>query len=134
MIWGVPSQENRRWLAGSAGTVWLLSGLLVLHPQYRELSHVWLDPLLLPEWILWVNAAVSIGIGGLVFMGRTGAITWIQVAILGVYSLIWAALDPWLLVHPFGSLSKNIPFLAVIVANHRLAIGAWDRSIECENF
>jgi hypothetical protein len=43
MGWGLPVQHDRRWLAGAAGAAWLLSGLLVFHPTFREWSQVWLD-------------------------------------------------------------------------------------------
>lgn len=40
----------------------------------------------------------------------------VQVGGVSVFTIILAALEPMLLVHPFGVLSKNYPFLALAVA------------------
>ena len=43
--------------------------------------------------------------------------TWLaglQVAMVVAFTVILGVLDPWLLVHPFGVLTKNLPLLAVV--------------------
>jgi len=96
-------------------SLWLLTAVLVLHPAYRAEGLRWLDRLHLPGGLMWVTCGAELVLGLRVGLGRpTAALTALQVALVAGFSLVLAVLDPMLLVHPFGILTKNLPFLAVV--------------------
>ncbi len=102
-------------LAGSVACVWLATAVLVLHPTYRQLGGDWLARLSLPSWLMFPVCAAELVLGLRVLLGRMDS--WLAATQLGLvcgFTTILALLDPMLLAHPFGVLSKNLPLLAVV--------------------
>jgi uncharacterized protein YqjF (DUF2071 family) len=95
--------------------VWLMTGLLVLHPSYRAIGEAQLAGLGLPAWLMWATCALEVGLGIRVARGpSTGWVTVLQLGMIGCFTVLLAVQDPTLLVDPFGVLSKNLPLLALI--------------------
>ena len=44
-------------LRGAVASIWFLTGILVVHPFYREIGESWLAPLGLPWWVMVVCLA-----------------------------------------------------------------------------
>jgi hypothetical protein len=117
-----------RWLRWSVAFVWLATGLSVLHPYYREVGHDYLARLGLPDWIMFATCVAEVLLGLRVALG--GAATWLtllQVAMILTFSTILACLEPLLLAHPYGVLTKNLPLLAVIGTCWLLEREGWTR-------
>jgi len=110
------AQTHQRILRGSVAFVWVATGLAVAHPYYREVGGAYLDRLGLPHALMFVTCGFEVLLGAWVALrpART-AVTALQVAMVLAFTAILAALDPMLLVHPFGILTKNVPLLAVLL-------------------
>ncbi len=111
------SASSVRALLASVGVVWLGTGLLVLHPQYRSIGAAELGRLGLPVGLMWATCAAEVVLGLVVIFGKP--VRWLvalQVALVLGFTGILAATQPLLLVHPFGVLTKNVPLLAALVA------------------
>ncbi len=98
-----------------AASIWLATGLLVLHPEYRRIG---LEQLAetggLPGWIMVATCVVEVLLG-LRVLGRAASwLVGLQVGMVAAFSVILAVREPMLLAHPFGVLTKNIPLLAVL--------------------
>ncbi len=110
-----PPQRHERLLAGSVAFVWLATALLVLHPTYRAIGAEWLEPLSLPAWIMFPVCAGELVLGLRLLLGpMSGWLALTQLVLVAGFTVILAALDPLLLAHPVGVLSKNLPLLAVV--------------------
>ncbi|MCC6332644.1 MAG: hypothetical protein IT380_01495 [Myxococcales bacterium] len=112
-----PSRGELAWLKGGAASLWLTTALGVLHPHYRAVGHEWLSRLGLPDWLMWLTCAGELALGVIILVLPPR--WWLmaaQVGAVAIFTVILAALEPMLLVHPFGVLSKNYPFLALVVA------------------
>ena len=95
--------------------VWLATALLVLHPTYREVGAEWLEPLSLPAWIMYPVCAGELVLGLRLLLGpMVGWLALTQLVLVCGFTVILAGLDPLLLVHPVGVLTKNLPLLAVV--------------------
>lgn len=102
------------------GLFWLASGAIgLLAPAAVR------DTMLAPLGLgtggttaLWLGAcALDLAIGVAVLAGwRGGAMGWLQLAVIGAYTVGVAALAPALLVDPLGPLVKNAPVAAAVVA------------------
>jgi len=104
MRWGIAS-------------IWFATGLGVLHPRYREIGAEWLSPLGLPGWIQIPVCAFELALGAWIVARPLGTVVAaLQVAMVATFTIILAALDPMLLVSPFGFLTKNLPFLGLVAA------------------
>lgn len=111
--------------AGTA-SIWLTTALGVLHPYYRSVGHEWLSRLGLPDWLMWLTCAAELALG-LVILALPPK-WWLMAAQVGgvtVFIVILAVLDPALLVHPFGMLSKNYPFIALVISTWLVAREGW---------
>lgn len=111
--------------AGTA-SIWLTTALGVLHPYYRSVGHDWLARLGLPDWLMWATCAAELGLAltMLVLPPRW----WLMAAQVGgvtVFTAILAGLEPALLVHPFGVLTKNLPFVALVISTWLVSIEGW---------
>lgn len=107
--------RDERTLRCSVAFVWAATALLVLHPTYRAEGQVWLDRLGLgPVW-MWLACAGELVLAiWIVLRPTTRALALLQtVAVLG-FTTTLALLEPLLLAHPFGVLSKNLPLLFVL--------------------
>lgn len=99
----------------SVAFVWLATAVLVVHPHYREVGGAYLDRLGLPHWLMWGTCAGELVLGVVVALARP---TWLwftaQAAPIAAFTVILAALEPALLAHPYGVLSKNLPLLGAL--------------------
>lgn len=111
------SSSHELILRWAVAFVWLATGLLVFHPMYRAVGVAELARLGLPGWLMYATCGAEVVLGmAIVTRPPTLHMTAIQVAVVCVFSLILAVTQPMLLVNPFGMLTKNIPFCAVVVA------------------
>ncbi len=111
-------------LRRSVALVWLATAVTVLHPSYQAVGASYLARLGLgPAWMY----ATCVGEGALAVwlwlrpFGRFLALA--QIAAVAVFTALLAAVEPMLLVSPFGMLSKNIPFALAVWAAMRLERG-----------
>lgn len=121
-----PVGVDERLLRAGIASIWLATGLLVLHPHYREIGAQQLDRLGLPHWLMFAACAFEVLLGLRVLLARaTLATTALQLALVLGFTTILAVSEPMLLVHPFGILSKNVPLLALVVAAYLVEREGW---------
>lgn len=112
---GPRALADGRWLRWSVAFVWLATGLSVFHPEYRRIGHDYLSRLGLPDWLMYVTCCGEVLLGLRVALGPASAwISALQVTLVLGFTTILAALEPLLLAHPFGILTKNVPLLAAV--------------------
>lgn len=110
----------------SVAFVWLATGALVLHPYYRSVGHGWLSRLGVGDWAMYATCAAEVALAALlVARPFATSLTWLQVLAVATFTAVLAWLEPRLLVHPFGMLTKNLPLLSVVVAGWLLAREGW---------
>jgi uncharacterized membrane protein YphA (DoxX/SURF4 family) len=110
-----PNDPELRLLRWSVAGVWLLTGVMVLHPTYRATGHAYLSRMGLPDWVMYATCVFEVVLGLRVGIGRASTwVTALQVAMVVTFSLILGCLEPPLLVNPFGALTKNLPLLTVL--------------------
>ncbi len=117
-----------RLLLLSVAFVWLATGLLVLHPYYRQEGAHSLELLGLPSWLMYFTCAGEVLLGLRVALGKPAA--WITVLQIGMIVFFTAALlvtQPMLAVHPVGALTKNIPIITAIAAAWLVGREGWSR-------
>lgn len=111
----VAPQNDGRWLRGSLAFVWLATGLGAFHPYYREIGRGYLALLGLPDAVMFATCVGEVVLGLRLTWGPLGSrLAAVQAALILGFTLILIVIDPQLLVHPYGVLSKNVPLLAVI--------------------
>lgn len=104
-----------RILRSSVALVWLATGLLVVHPFYRAEGARWLAPLGLGAWIMVATCVAEVALALVLLRRRTDL--WqalAQTAPILAFTAILGALEPMLLAHPFGVLTKNVPIIASV--------------------
>jgi hypothetical protein len=104
-------------LRAAIAFVWAATGLLVLHPGYRQVGAGYLDALGLPHALMFATCAAEVVLAALVLsrpFGRGLALA--QAGLILAFTVILAVHEPMLLADPFGRLSKNLPMLACIAA------------------
>lgn len=107
-------------------SIWLLTALGVLHPYYRQVGHEWLSRLGLPDALMWPTCAGELALAlAILALPPKGWLMTLQMGAVGFFTLILAALDWHLLVHPFGMLSKNGPFMGLVFATWLIAREGW---------
>jgi len=112
-------------------SIWVLTGVFVLHPYYRAVGAEHLARLHLPSALMWATCAAEIVLGVWVLLGRmTPALSGLQAALVVGFTAILAVMEPMLLVHPFGILTKNVPLLAAVVSAERVERKGWTREAE----
>jgi DoxX-like family len=110
-----PDRAGLRLLCCSVAFVWLATGLLVLHPYYREQGRASLGLLGLPDWLMYATCAAEVALGLRVALGRPSTwVTLLQAALILGFTALLAFSQPMLLASPYGMLTKNVPLLAVI--------------------
>jgi hypothetical protein len=120
---------DTRLLRWSVACVWLLTGVMVLHPAYRAVGHAYLAHLGLPDWVMVATCVFEVALGLRVALGPASTgVTALQVAMVVTFTAILGCLDPWLLVNPFGVLTKNLPLLAVLGTAWLVERRGWDRT------
>ena len=106
-----------RLLRSSLAFVWLATGLLVVHPFYRAEGTRWLAPLGMGPWVMVATCVAEIGLAIVILWRRTDLwMALVQTGPILVFTAILAALDPMLLAHPYGAVTKNLPLIAAIWA------------------
>jgi len=107
-------------------SIWLTTALGVLHPYYRAVGHDWLSRLGLPDWLMWATCAAELLLALTILLLPPR--WWLMVAQVGgvlVFTLILAGLEPMLLAHPFGVLTKNVPFAALVITTWLVSVEGW---------
>ncbi len=111
---GTDDPEARA-LRRSLALVWLGTGLLVVTPGYQMEGTTWLARLGLPAWPMFVTCSLEVVLGVALLLRPAGhLLSVLQAGSVLVFTAILASLDPMLLVHPLGMLSKNLPFVLVV--------------------
>jgi hypothetical protein len=107
--------NDSRWLRVGIAFIWSATGLTILHPYYREQGMRYLQPLGLPEWVMWTTCTGEMLLGLLVLFGRASTwLTLLQLAVIGTFTLILSVTQPQLWWDAFGVLGKNLPLMAMI--------------------
>lgn len=107
--------RDARALALSVAFVWLATAALFVHPYYRQVGADWLDRLGLPHALMGATCAGELVLGLVVAIARpTRALFLVQAALVFGFTVILAVLDPLLLAHPYGVLTKNLPLLGAL--------------------
>lgn len=120
------SRAELTWLKAGCASIWLTTALGVLHPAYRAVGHDFLARLGLPDWLMVVTCAGELALA-VVLLARPPE-AWLaalQAGAVVTFTVILAALEPMLLVHPYGVLSKNYPFLALVAVTWLVAREGW---------
>jgi len=111
--------HDERLLRRSLALVWLSTGLLVVHPEYRLIGVEWLGRLGLPASVMWLTCVGETLLGAYLWLRPIErGLAWLQSAAVLGFTLILAALSPIMLAHPLGMLSKNLPFVLTVWVCH----------------
>jgi hypothetical protein len=117
-----------RSLRMSAAFLWLATGLLIVHPVYREIGTHYLARLGLPPWPMYVACVGEVLLGLRVAFGPASTwVTAVQLLAITGFTVTLAAVEPILLVSPYGVLTKNLPLMAVIGTAWLLEREGWSR-------
>lgn len=120
------SARELLWLKAGCASIWLTTALGVLHPFFRSVGHTWLSRLGLPDALMWLACLAELGLGVAVLAARpSGHLAAAQLCAVAAFTAVLAALEPMLLVHPFGVLTKNVPFAALVAATWLVAKEGW---------
>src|SRR5262249_35760754 len=126
-----PATFDSRVLSAAAAFVWLASAFGVFHPYYRASAAPYMEKLNLPDALMYATCVAEALLGLLVLIGPANTrVTVLQVGLIGSFTVIFAAADPKILVHPFGVLSKNMSMVAVIVTAWLLRRNGWTARAE----
>jgi len=120
------SVGDERALRYSVAFIWLITGLLVLHPQYQQVGARHLAALGLPSSLMWATCAGEVLLG--IYLLRRPMARWViylQMAAILAFSVILAVYEPSYLVHPFGILTKNLPILAILLTLRWGRVEGW---------
>lgn len=103
------------WLKIGVASVWLTTGVLVVHPTYRSIGASYLGRMGLPSWLMPLTCAFEVALAFRVALGRaSGWVTLLQISMVSSFTAILAFAEPKLLVSPFGMLTKNVPIVAAV--------------------
>jgi len=121
------ADDAERLLRYGMAFIWLATGVLVIHPHYREIGGDYLATMGLGSELMVATCIGEIALA--VYMLRCKRMSlWLvllQTAAIGGFSMILAVVEPMLLVHYLGMLTKNLPLLACIWAAWLLAEDGW---------
>lgn len=116
------------WMRLGVAAIWLCTAVGVLHPAYRAIGAAWLGRLGLPELLMYLACAGELLLGlRLLRPWEDDRLAGLQVAGIAGFTAVLAWADPWLLVHPFGMLSKNLPIVGLILATRLVEREGWSR-------
>ncbi len=103
------------WLKASVAFIWIVTGVLFIHPYYREVGNEYLSKLSCPSWLMGATCLFEIALGIRLLCGNQPLwLALLQGSMILVFTVILAWIEPNLMVHPFGILTKNLPLLFVI--------------------
>jgi hypothetical protein len=118
-------------LRSSVAFVWLATGIAVLHPYYRAVGGHYLGPLGMTDAVMYVTCFAEVVLAAVLFVRATDL--WqalAQTAPVIAFTVILTAVEPRLLVHPFGVLSKNLPLLGVLWSAYFIRREGWTPRVE----
>src|SRR5687767_4528876 len=96
--------------------IWLATGLGVLQPYCQAVGVRYLEPLGLPVAVMYAACLLEIILGLLVLLDPPRRwLTGLQLLLITGFTVTLALVEPALLVHPFGVLSKNVSLAAIIL-------------------
>ena len=112
-------QKIRPILQITIGFVWIWSGVVsaFLYPQplALELLHEVGVPMGVDIPLLYIASFLDIAIGVLTIVGyKLEALLFLQIIVIGVYTLLLTFLAPYHWLHPFGPVLKNLPLMVSI--------------------
>ncbi len=101
-------------MRAGVASLWLATGGLVVTRFYRDVGQLWLSRLGVGDWAMYACCLVEILLGLRLILpwGRAWAVA--QFVVVIGFSAVLGLLDPMLLVHPYGMVSKNLPFLGLV--------------------
>ncbi len=111
----MPADRTLFWMRFGVAFLWLATALAVIHPYYREVGAEYLARIGLPWWVMLPTCALEFALGVRILAAPVGGLlTAFQFVMVATFTIILAVAEPGLLVHPFGMLSKNLPFLGLL--------------------
>lgn len=114
------------WMRFGVAGIWLLTGILVVHPAYREVGHAWLHRMGLPDFLMYGTCAAEVVLAiRLLVRPWNRMLAALQIGAMAAFTTLLAVADPWLLVHPFGMLTKNLPIVGLILAVRLVETEGW---------
>lgn len=122
--------RDARLLGGAVALVWLATAFAVLHPSYQAIGGAYLTRLGLPSWLMFATCAGE-GLLGLYLLARPipAPLALLQVGAVAFFTLALASIEPALLYHPFGVLTKNLPFCAAVLVAWRLPLEGYSARV-----
>ena len=122
---------DERALRGGAAFIWLITGLLVLHPHYQSIGEKHLAALGLPAGLMFLTCGAEVLLG-LYLLVRPMArwLIYAQIAAIAAFTVILAVYDPQYLAHPFGILTKNIPIVACLLTLRWGRVEGWTPRVQ----
>lgn len=113
-----PLSVDRRdvfWLRLSLAFIWLATGLGVLFPSYRTLGDRYLGLMHLPDRLMGVTCLFEVLLGLRLLLAPAGTVlALVQAAMIVFFTVVLGLVEPELLWHPYGMLTKNVPLLALV--------------------
>lgn len=121
------AERSERLLRWAVAFVWLATGVLVVSPFYRAEGARWLEPLGVGPWLMFITCAAEVALAGYLFRieRTTKAVALLQIAAVSTFTGILGLLEPMLLVHYLGMLTKNLPLLICVWVSWRLGQEGW---------
>lgn len=117
---------DRFTLRAAVAFIWLVTGIGVVHPEYRRVGRDYLYRLGLPEWLMYAACSLEVVLALVVFLVPPRRwLTLGQVTLIGFYTVLLGWFEPALLVSPFGVLSKNISLAALILTAQLVENEGW---------
>ncbi len=114
-------------MARSVALVWLVTAVGILDPRYRAVGADYLGRLGLADWWMPAACAGELVLGLRIWLGPpTVFLAGLQVSAIAFFTAVLAWVDPMLLVHPFGVLTKNLPLVVLLLVHRRVMAGGWD--------
>lgn len=130
--WGAWVQVITPFLRLSIAFIWLFTGIVsaFLYPveeSYVLLSRVGIDEPSLQAFALYSAASLDFAIGiALLKRFAPTLLLFLQLSIVGTYTILISFYLPELWLHPFGAISKNIPLLVAMIS-----LWGMERRLKC---
>ncbi len=125
----MPARQSEQVLRYAIAFVWVATAALVLHPDYRAIGNAYLARMGLDSW--WMVAACTCELALGLYLIVTRRMSWWlatgQTLAIAGFTVSLAVLEPALLVHYLGILTKNLPLVACIWTCWLLAEEDWSR-------
>lgn len=120
------ADPDLRLLRQGIASIWLTTALSVAHPHYREIGHQYLARLGLPDGCMYAACAFELALAlAVLLLPVLGWLELLQGLMVVGFTVTLAVLEPILLVHPFGVLSKNYPLLCMLGTSTLVSKEGW---------